>query len=241
MNWRRRHGKAGDTFSLPAYIYSESEVSDFRFTLEYDSDQFEYLGFKPGEDMSASSVSVTTDENRVTVRGTQGGITGCEACRLEFKAKPDIDSGEYILPVSDIEINAAEKNLTDVYYTDGYVRIISEDAKISAGAFLFNSDNDVIEDVSEISGTLSAMILADIAGLPEDERVTSFDAILAFYDTNDALVTLSTTEAEMSDDIDCFMVENIAIPENVEIGGVKLMIWDGIDTAKPLAAATPVL
>ena len=233
--------KAGDDFNLPAYIYSERAVSDFRFTLEYDSDRFEYLGFEPGEDMPASSVSVTKDERSVTVRVAKEGMTGCEACILKFRAKTNTDSGEYILPVGNIEINAADKSLTDIYYTDGYVTIIPGDAKILADAFLFNSDGDVIEDASDVKGTLSAMILAEIVDVSEDEKATSFDAILAFYDTNGALVTMSKTKAEMSDDMDCFIAEEIIVPENAEIGEVKLMVWDEMGALKPLMAAAPVL
>lgn len=191
--------------------------------------------------MPASSVSVTKGERSVTVRVAKEGMTGCEACILKFRAKTNTDSGEYILPVSNIEINAADKSLTDIYYTDGYVTIIPEDAKILADAFLFNSDGDVIEDASDVNGTLSAMILTEIVDVPEDERATSFDAILAFYDTNGALVTMSKTKAEMSDDMDCFIAEEIIVPENAEIGEVKLMVWDEVGALKPLMAAAPVL
>ena len=233
--------KAGNTFSLPAYIYSEKAVSDFRYTLSFDSDKFEYIGFEAGEDVPASAVSVTANENNVTVRGAVDGLTAAEACVLIFKAKSDVEADDYLLPVDDIDINTADNSLTDIWYLDGLVSIIPEGTSITASAFLSDADDNIIENTEDVKGNVTAWILAETAEeMPEGGEPISFDIILAFYDTNGALVKVDTLEAELSGEMDLFEKE-ISIPENTEIGDVKLMVWDNTGTMKPLMEATPVV
>lgn len=232
--------KAGRTFRLPAYVYSDSAMTDFRYTLSFDSDKFEYVGFEAGEDVPVSDVSVTANENSVTVRGAVNNLTAAEVCVLIFKAKPDLEEDSYILPVSDIEINTADDSLTEIWYLEGYVSIIPEDTNIFADAYLTNSEDNILEDMADVKGDLTAYILAQMAEIPENGETTSCDLILAFYDTDGALVMVTTTEAELSGDMD-FIEKPITIPENTEIGDVKLMVWDKTDTMKPLMEVTPVV
>ena len=233
--------KEGKTCYLPAYIYSESAIKDFRYTLSFDSDKFEYVGFEAGEDVPASAVSITTNENSVTVRGTVDGLTAAEACVLVFKTKSGVEVDDYLLPVEDIEINTVDDSLTDIWYLDGLISVIPADTSITASAFLSDAEDNLIEYAEDVKGDLTAWILAQTAEeMPEGEETIGCNLILAFYDVNGALVKVTTTEAEISGEMDFFEVP-ITILENTEIGDVKLMVWDNAGTMKPLMEDTPVI
>ncbi len=232
--------KAGRTFRLPAYVYSEKAIKDFRYTLSFDSNKFEYVGLEAGDDVPVSDVSVTVGESSVTVRGTVNNLTAAEACVLVFKAKSDVEVDGYVLPVSDIEINTVDDSLTEIWYLEGYVTIIPEDTYIFADAYLTDAEDNILEYMEDVKGELTAYILAQPAEMPEDGETVSCDLILAFYDTDGALVMVNTTEAELSDNMNYFE-EPITIPENTEIGDVKLMVWDKVGTMKPLTEVTPVV
>ena len=232
--------KAGRTFRLPAYVYSERAITDFRYTISFDSDKFEYVGFEAGDDVPVSDVSVTADEKSVTVRGTVNEFTAAEVCVLVFRAKPEVEVDGYVLPVSNIDVNTSDGSLTDIWYLEGYVTIIPEDTNIFADAYLTDAEDNILEYMEDVKGDLTAYILAQTAEIPENGEKISCDLILAFYDTNGALVMVNTTEAELSGSMDYF-VKPITIPENTEIGDVKLMVWDKIGTVKPLTEVAPVV
>ena len=64
--------------------------------------------------------------------------------------------------------------------------------------------------------------------------------ILAVYDRDGALVTLSMNEADLSD-VNYVFSNTLNIPENVSVGSIKLMIWNGLSDMTPISAASSIL
>ena len=221
-------------------MYADRNILDARVMIEYDSNKFEYVSFAPGVDVQPSEVSVVASNNTVTVRCAGYGISG-ETCLLEFKAKADVEKGDYDIPVREVDINTDSDGLTHIYYTDGLVTIVPAKTEITVSAsFFVDSESNMIDDVSELKGDLTAWVTTELVNAPKEGETVKFDILIAFYGTNGNLVKTSKINVEMSSDMD-LIGANINIPENLEIGSVKLMIWDKMDTMRPLMETVQVL
>ena len=236
--------KPGNTIELPVYMYYESGVvSDYRIELTIDRSKFEYSGFESGDSVPASALSVTVtsteSDSKITVRAAGEGIQSGIACTLKFKVKDDTEEGDYIMPVTG-EVNDSEGKLIDVYYWDGEVSVLPSDTYVTADAYLADSDFYMIENVEDLKGDVTAWVLANSLESPESGEAVSADILIALYDKNGALVTMSEGKEEVYGDYNLFSYD-ISVPENAEIGSVKLMAWDNMDTTKPLMEAVPVL
>lgn len=233
--------KAGKTFSLPVYMYYENgTVSDFRFTLTFDSSKFEYLGFEPGESVPASALSVTASGETITVRASGDGIQSGEACALRFKVKDGVEADSYIMSVSDGEINVSDGSLIDIYYWDGLISVMPDSMNVVASAFLTDPEFNIIYDVNDVKGDITAWVGAEPVEIPENGEPINMDIIFAFYDKDGTLVNISESKAELNGEYDLFTTD-ISIPADTEIDSVKLMIWDDTDSMKPLTEAVPIL
>ena len=118
--------------------------------------------------------------------------------------------------------------------------VLPSDTYVAADAYLADSDFNMIENVEDLHGDVTAWVLANSLESPESGEAVSADMLIALYDKNGTLVTMSEGKEEVYGDYNLFSYD-ISVPENAEIGSVKLMAWDNMDTTKPLMEAVPVL
>ena len=77
-------------------------------------------------------------------------------------------------------------------------------------------------------------------GAPENGAPVLVNIILAVYDRDGALVTMSTMEADLSD-INYVFSNTLDIPEGVSVGSIRMMIWNGLSDMTPISAASSIL
>ncbi len=227
--------RAGGTVDLPIYAYGENTITDYRMTVDYDSGAFEYESVTPPKGAAASSVSVSASDGKITVRYSGGNIMSDELCQISLRAKETAPKGEYGITVSDAAIKTKSCDSADITVWDGYIDLSSADTKVIADVLLTDSEQNVLHDPGAISGDITAYIfIEDVYDVPTDGSEMNAAFILAFYDAEGALVASDITGADLANGDDA-IIKEISVPQNAEIESVKLMIWDGADTMKPLA------
>ena len=64
--------------------------------------------------------------------------------------------------------------------------------------------------------------------------------IMAIYDREGCLVNMSIMDADLSD-LNYVFTSSIDIPEGIEVGNIKLMVWNGLSDMSPMSAASTIL
>ncbi len=109
------------------------------------------------------------------------------------------------------------------------------DDKVSADILFTDRNGNTVTDTDGISDELTANITAyDIQG--SDDVSLTVNVILAVYDREGILVSMDIFEPDLSDRNYVF-TNTIEIPENVSVGAIKLMIWNGLNDMSPISAA----
>lgn len=80
----------------------------------------------------------------------------------------------------------------------------------------------------------------DVQNAPDDGNTVLVNIILAVYDRDGSLVKLCMNEADLSD-INYVFSNTLDIPENISVGSIKLMIWNGLSDITPISAASSIL
>ena len=235
---------AGDTVSLPVYIFTDDSITDYRFTLTYDSTKFEYASVSPTEGVSSADLFTSVSDNTITVLYNGAAIESGEVCNVNLNALSSATDGEYPVTISDVRVTTTSSNNYDIETVDGSVTLsgsANSNLNVTADAVITDNDGNSIGSNENISGEVVANVTVDdVQGAPEDGAPVLVNIILAVYDRNGALVTISMNEADLSD-INYVFSNTLDIPEGVSVGSIKLMIWNGLSDMTPLSAASSIL
>ena len=231
-------GKAGDTVYVPIYITADGDITDYRFTLTFDSTKLAYASVS-STDGAAGNIFTSLGENAVTVlyRGSSEVKSG-EVCRVGFKALDGAADGEYTLAVSGAEISVGNM-YCGVTSANGKVTLSTPDIKVSADAVFTDSDGNEV-DMDSMSGEVDASLTIDEVEGTDGEQPMIANILLAVYDRSGALAALNVMETDLSDTSFVFQ-KTISIPANVSVGSIKMMIWNGLSDMSPLTAASKML
>ncbi len=232
-------GKIGDTVYIPVYVRSSSDISAYRFTLTFDKTKFAYASVAAADEETRSSIFTSIRDGSVTVLRNGGTIQNGEICRIGFKVLDGASDGEYDITVSDDHITA-ENVYSEVRAANGKIILSSpDDVKVTADAVITDADGNTV-DKDSARGSIDASVAIDEAEGVSGEPVIA-NIILAVYDRNNELVSIDTSQADLSDTSFIFR-RTLNIPEGVSVGSLKLMIWNGLgDGMSPLAPASKML
>ena len=236
--------KAGDTVSVPVYIFADDEIKDYRIKVTYDSSKFEYVSVSPADGVASADLFASVSENTVTVLYSGDAIESGEMCNINLNVLSSATDGEYPITADDVKVTVASSSNLEIKVINGVITLLgsaNSNPTVSADAVLTDSEGNSIDSVDEVDGEITAnVVVEDIQGIPEDGSPVTVNIILAIYDRNGALVSMSLMEADLSD-IDYVFTNTIDIPENVSVGSIKLMIWNGLGDMTPLAAASRLI
>ncbi|MGN0162784.1 MAG: leucine-rich repeat protein [Candidatus Ornithomonoglobus sp.] len=232
---------AGDAVSVPVYIFTDEDISEYRFTLSYDASVFEYGSVTPAEGISSSDLFTSVSDGTVTVLCSSGSIESGEVCNINLTAISNAVDGRYAVTVDNIKITASGE--LEVEITDGVITLEgSNDSKldkITAEVVLTDKDGNDVNDASEIENEVTANVIVDDAQLDETEAA-AVNVILAVYDRSGVLVNLSSMEVDLSD-VNYVFTHTIDIPEDVSVGSIKMMLWNSLGDMSPLTEASSII
>ncbi len=230
-------GKAGDTLYVPVYIGADSSITDYRFTLTFDNTKLACASISSPDGAAATDIFTSLGENSVTVLyNGSDAVKGGEVCRIAFKALDGAADGECELAVSGAVV-ITEDAYCDVKTSNGAITLLTPDIKVSADAVFSDEDGNEV-DTSSMSGEVDASLTIDEVEGADSPVIANI--ILAVYDRNGALASMNMMEADLSDTSFIFQ-KTITIPENVSVGSIKLMIWNGLSDMSPITAASKML
>ena len=246
--------RAGDNLSAPVYIFTDAgeKVTDFSFTVEYDRRTFAYASITPTEGMPWDALMVSADPagKAITIRymaslsGAQSGgaMESGEMFSLNFRALDSAEDGQYALRVADSVMTVKTDGGTPlVSVTSGVVTLTGSHNSQLSGSVTFTNENQ--EEITNLQGGtegISATFSLD-AFTPDTPSENGFgattvivDVFLAVYDRQDMMVDLQVWNAPLTNMASVFM-QSLRIPQDVEVGSIKLMILS--EDMTPMMAA----
>ncbi len=221
-------GRAGDLLSLPAYIFAEDAVTEFRFTLRYDPALFEYRSVTPGEGAEASAVFVAADpaNGTVTVMYSGAALGTSELFTLNLLALESDEDGTYPLTVSEdanLTVRTEGNAALMVSVSPGEISLQgSRDGGGLSGTVNFASGGEAVTAAEEMRDREEFTANVELEAAPEQAGIM-VNVYLAIYNRRGAMASLDTWEVEISNLGVAFM-QTIRIPRNVDVGAVKLII-----------------
>ena len=236
---------AGDVASVPVYLFTDAEdtaIYDFHLSFAFDKDFFEnYVTLTPGEGIPDASQLYTSVNGGVVNVLYQGAALsgGQEICTLNFGTLASMAAGTTL----DIEVNLGASSVrTDA---EGGSSLTSVNAVITltearvtqlSGTVTYTTGSGkTAETVTDIEETDQVEVSAtfddsEISGM----RETTANVYLAIYDRDGRMVSVDTWKVDLSDPAFMF-IRTITIPEDVEVGAIKIMVLS--DAMVPLMAA----
>ncbi len=240
-------GAAGDTLSIPVYLFTDGDsgITEYRLTINYDASKFDYESVTPAEGASDSDLFTSVSKGAVTVLYSGAAIESGEVCDINLKALESDEDGEYPITIAkdSVKLTAAEQKEFNIDVTDGAITLIgsiNSNLELKSDVMLTDSSGNDITDKSGIKGDVTANVtLENISGDAAIEPMT-VNIIMAVYDRNECLVSMSVMDADLSD-LNYVFTNTVDIPENVEVGSIKLMVWNGLSDMTPMSAASEIL
>ena len=240
-------GAAGDTLSIPIYLFmdGESGITDYRFTLNYDASKFEYQSVTPAEGALASDLFTSASGGAVTVLYSGAAIESGEVCNINLKALESDEDGEYPISIAKegVKIATESGNKFNVEITDGMITLIgsvNSNLELKSDVMLTDAQGNDITDKSNVKGEVTANVTLENADDRTETRPLTVNIIMAVYDREGCLVNMSVMEADLSD-LNYVFTNTVDIPEGVEVGSIKLMVWNGLSDMTPMSAASTIL
>ncbi|MCH5186396.1 MAG: chitobiase/beta-hexosaminidase C-terminal domain-containing protein, partial [Oscillospiraceae bacterium] len=226
---------AGDLVSVPLYVFTDSDISECSVVINYDADVFEYVSITPAEGILPLDISASSDNNgKVVIRYSGSTIESGEICSINLNALSSAEDGVYEITV--------EKS--DMYDTvNGKITLmgsVNSKLGVSASAVLTDKSGKDIKDVSDMEGEITVGVFFEDAESNNDETPLTVNVMLAVYDRGGSLINLAMIEADTSD-INRVLTHTIKIPENAEVGSIKMMIWNGLNDMAPLSESSSLL
>ncbi len=240
-------GAAGDTISVPVYLFMEDEsgITDYRFTLNYDASKFEYQSVTPAEGSSAADLFTSASGGAVTVLYSGAAIESGEVCNVNLKALESDEDGEYPISIQkdSVKIETETENKFNIDITDGAITLIgstNSNLELKSDVMLTDANGNDITDRSGIKGDVTANVTLENTSGDAAIGPVTVNIIMAVYDRNGCLVSMLVTDADLSD-LNYVFTSSIDIPEGVEVGNIKLMVWNGLSDMTPMSAASTIL
>ena len=236
--------KAGETVSVPMYIFADDDITDYDITLTFDNSKFEFKSVSPADGVAARDLMAAPDGDKIRIRYEGSALESGEMCNINLSTLSSATDGDYPITVDDVTINKATPGGLDITSIDGKITLsgsANSNVTASADAVITDGDGNSLDSKDDISGEITAnVVVEDVQGAPEDGSKVIANIILAVYDRDGVLVTMSTMEADLSD-INQVFSNTITIPEGVSVGSIKLMVWNGLNDMSPLAGASSIL
>ncbi len=242
-------GAAGDVLSLPVYVFmdDESGITDYRFTVTYDASMFEYTSVTPAEGASASDLFTSVNGGSITILYSGVPIESGEVCNINLTALKSAVDNSYNVAIDkdSVRIKTENSGTFDIEVMDGTINlegsVNSNLDKVTGDVVLTDEEGNDITDKSEVKGDVTANVtLENIEEPAESGGSVVVNIIMAVYDRNDCLVSMSVMDADLSD-LNYVFMHSINIPDGVEVGNIKMMIWNGLSDISPMAAASTIL
>ena len=240
-------GAAGDTLSIPVYLFmdGESGINDYRFTLNYDASKFEYQSVTPAEGALASDLFTSASNGAVTVLYSGAAIESGEVCNINLKALENDEDGEYPISIAKdgVKIETESGNKFNIEITDGMITLtgsVNSNLELKSDVMLTDSSGNDITDKSSVKGEVTANVTLENANEDAALEPTTVNIIMAVYDREGCLVNISVMDADLSD-LNYVFTNTVDIPEGVEVGSIKLMVWNGLSDMTPMSAASEIL
>lgn len=235
---------AGDTVSVPICIFSDDEITDYRFTLKYNADIFEYVSVSP-VDGTSSDLFTSASDGTITVLCMDGMVESGEVCSVNFNVLSSAADGSYPITFEDISVKSGDTSDFVFDINNGLIELSgshnSNLDKISAAAVLTDKNGNDIGDVSEIKDEVTANVIVDNAQLDSSEMQSAIvSVILAVYDRGGMLVNIAAMDVDVSN-MDYVFTHTVEIPDGIEVGSIKMMIWNSLRDMSPMSEASSLL
>ncbi len=200
---------------IPVLINNNTGIAGFNFKIDYNVDELEIISITPNTDVITNDFKTNLGnegENGLLVSWYNAQNINTNGILFTIKAK----CKKSYNGISAINIVSADNNFCDdspenvlVNYANGEIEYNS-----------FIKENETIEN-----GTYSADLYFD-----NSYEKKSAVAILALYDKNGKLITLSSKDITVKPG-----KENISVTlETAEFDSSKLFIWDSLENLKPI-------
>ncbi len=117
--------KAGEDAYIPVYMFADSNVSDYKLTINYDSETFDFVSIMAADDIVAA-MSAVVGNGTVTIRCSGEVPIDDEICLLELRAKDDAEDGNYNITISDVTVTMVDHANADIKLYDGAVTLYTD-------------------------------------------------------------------------------------------------------------------
>ncbi len=237
-------GTAGDIISLPVYIFTDSQykINSYRLTLKYNAEMFECLSVTPPEDVVTNGLftSINETEGTVTIHYNGASLESGEVCNINFLARASDIDGDYEVTVVPESVKIDNHNNDNIDISNGKITLEgSANSDLESSVVLTNPNGDNITDDSTVSGEVTANVTLENIGAQTPSQLGTVSIILAVYDREGCLVDMSTSAADLSE-LNYVFTNTVNIPENIEVGSIKLMIWNDLGGMNPMEGASEI-
>ncbi len=216
---------AGEEAFIPVYLFASGDVTDYRMTINYDSERFECVSVMAAEDIAAST-SAVIGEGTVTIRCSGGVPINDKICLLELKVKDDAPDGNYKITISDAAVTMANQGNAYIKLYDGMITLGFEAEPMSTPTPTPTEYSIKYTDENNAEG---AVITAPEAG-------TCYAVLAAYKDG--ALTSVEIKEVTFDT-----AGEQTVTAETFTSDGantVKAMLWESPEGMKPLCGADTI-
>lgn len=233
---------AGDVASIPVYLFTEeSDISSLRIAICFQRELFESaVTITPSERLDASELFYSVSGGMVTLLYNGPAIESGELCTLNLTTLASLPAGT----TCDVEVNLAASSVSTtaedetvltamnavLTLTEAYVSCASSNVSFAG------SDGNAIHGREDLVPGSNIDASLSLDGFdPETQAPDTFALVLVvIYARDGSMVSYDSYQADLSDPAFLFL-RSIRLPENVEVGEIKLMVIS--DSATPLSAA----
>ncbi len=117
--------KAGEDAYIPVYMFASGDVVDYKLTINYDSETFDFVSIMASEDIAAAMAAVV-GEGTVTIRCSGQVPINDEVCLIELRAKEDANDGNYNITISDATVTMEDRGSAYIKLYDGSITLYTD-------------------------------------------------------------------------------------------------------------------
>lgn len=234
---------AGDIASVPVYLFTgeETRITGFQLLFTFDERQFENaVTITPAAGVDASRLFANTNGGSVNLlyngdRALQSG----EVCTLNFSTLASLPAGTRCEIKIDLAGSSVTTSVPVSLSGDGTVIELeaARIAQLSGQASFTGSDGKDIRNANDIKAgaEIEASLTLDDVDEESLGKETIANLFLALYNRHGMMIRVESWMVDLSDPAFAF-IQKINIPQNVEVGAIKIMVLS--DQMVPLMAAS---
>ncbi len=232
---------AGAVASIPVYVFSSNTISGCQITLNFEEAAFENaVTVTPAEGVDPSKFVSSVNGGTVTLLYTGGQAESDEICTVNLTSRA---SGANTTQKITVDLDAssvtgsAGTNLTLTAMNSTVKLGEAKIPQVSGDVAYTTAEGEDISSAGQIKGgsEIEASVSIDGGALDSSEQETFANVYLAVYDRSNRMVSVDTWKVNLSDPAFLFM-QTIRIPQNVEVGSIKIMLLN--DRMAPLMPAS---